>query len=75
MKQYIINEKVISYLFVDLATGEEFIVEITTSRYTDDEYVANKMERIAKKYFEEPDFLEILTEEEADRLGLDTYTE
>lgn len=53
-----------NFYFVDNETGEDFIVEDETleqATYT------------AKKYFEDPQFVEELTDYEAEMSGVDTY--
>ena len=53
-----------NFYFVDNETGEDFIVEDETleqATYT------------AKKYFEDPQFVEELTDYEAEMTGVDTY--
>lgn len=53
-----------NYLFSDNFTGEEFIVQASN--------LVNAR-AIAKEYFKEPYCINILTEEHAEMLGLDTY--
>lgn len=52
------------FLFVDKVSGEEFIVMAKT---------ALEAQEIAEEYFEEPHFLDLLSEYEAELSGLDTY--
>jgi len=53
-----------NYLFSDNYTGEEFIVQAIN---------LNKAKEIAKEYFTDPCCINILSEEHAEMLGLDTY--
>lgn len=53
-----------NFYFVDNETGEDFIVEA--------EILAKAM-YIATAYFEDPQFVEELTDYEAEMLGVDTY--
>ena len=53
-----------TYLFEDSETGEEFFVEATTKE---------EAKEIAETYFEEPQLLIRVSEEFAERMGLDTY--
>ena len=52
------------FLFYDKETGEEFFVEVETL----DDALA-----IANNYFESPCLIDVMTTEEADILGYDTY--
>jgi len=52
------------YLFYDEVTGEEFLVEVDTLKEALD---------IAKRNFEKPKWIDTLTPEEGEILGLDTY--
>ena len=60
------------FLFYDEETGEEFLVEIciTGKRY---EESLKEAESIAYENFNKPIFQEILTVEDGEWLGLDTY--
>lgn len=53
-----------TYLFEDSETGEEFFVEATTEE---------EAKGVAENYFEEPQLLMQVSEEFAERMGLDTY--
>lgn len=73
-----IIEKTYCWLFMDYATGEEFIVQLDVKyNFLEDEKpdIVDKMYEIAQKYFEDVEWLDEITEEEAEALGLDTYTE
>jgi hypothetical protein len=73
-----ITEKTWCWLFMDYETGTEFIVQITKKWNFLEEpepNVTDEMYIIAQTYFEDVEWLDEITEEEADRLGLDTYTE
>ncbi len=66
------------YLFTDLESGEDFIVQVAISWNFLEENDPEPLDaayEIAKKYFNEVDWIKSLTEEEAEALGLDTYTE
>lgn len=58
----------IDYLYTDEATGEDFLVEVRNTDTADDD-----AEEIAWANFESPRLIEIISPEEADWLGLDTY--
>ena len=62
----------IDYRFIDNETGEQFFVELRTDEGTKEELMERAME-IAAEYFEEPEFIEIVTSETAEMLGYDTY--
>lgn len=53
-----------NYWFADMETGEEFIIE---------EITRENAFKIAKEYFKEPHFIETVSDERADAMGLDTY--
>lgn len=62
MKEYI------DFLFEDIETGEEFLVEV--------ENVGNARataKEIAFEYFENPILIRRVSIEEAERMGIDTY--
>ena len=64
------NLKVYNYLYIDEDSGEEFIVE----EYAKSTIEARaKCDKRAKEYFNSPVRKYYLTEEEAERMGLDTY--
>lgn len=56
--------KTATYLFVDRVSGEEFFVEAESW---------TKANKIACIWFEEPHNCGVVTDEEADALGYDTY--
>jgi hypothetical protein len=58
----------IDYLYTDDATGEDFLVEVRATDTADDD-----AEEIAWANFESPRLIEIISVEEAEWLGLDTY--
>ena len=58
--------------FEDEETGEVFFVEIRKEHDTAEEFVAACLE-IAEENFDEPHFLQIVEQEEAEILGYDTY--
>lgn len=65
------------YLFADLESGEEFIVQLTKTwdfLEESEPEPRNEAYKIAQKYFEDVEWIKSLTEEEAEALGLDTYT-
>lgn len=72
-----IIEKTHYWLFLDYATGDEFIVQLDV-KYNfledDEPDILTEMYEIAQKYFEDVEWLDAITEEEAEALGLDTYT-
>ena len=53
-----------TFYFIDEATGEEFFVEADTIR---------EAREIAFQNFEDPTFIRIVSYEEAEDLGFDTY--
>ena len=56
------------FLFVDNATGEEFLVEVHDTQYAQKEAL-----NIAHENFEEPRLICQMSDTEAEWLGLDTY--
>lgn len=58
------NEKLFDYLFEDKETGEQFLVEADS--YTE-------AVKIVRQYFDNYSFLEKMSVEEGEMLGLDTY--
>lgn len=58
----------IDYLYTDDATGEDFLVEVRNTDTADDD-----AEEIAWANFESPRLIEIISAEEAEWMGLDTY--
>jgi len=58
----------IDYLYTDDATGEDFLVEVRNTDTADDD-----ADEIAWANFESPRLIEIISVEEAEWLGLDTY--
>lgn len=57
-------KKMFDFYFTDEVTGEDFLVECDTFR---------EAKIIAYENFEEPHFIEKLTVEQGEALGLDTY--
>lgn len=55
-----------TYWFCDHETGEEFFVEL-------DEYDKFKAAGIAREYFKSPHLIGMVSLEEAEAMGLDTY--
>lgn len=55
-----------TYWFSDNESGEEFFVEIEESN-------TEKAYKIARRYFLQPRLIGIVSEEEAEMMGLDTY--
>ena len=53
-----------TYWFEDMASGEEFFVE---------EITRENAFKIAYQNFKEPHFIDTVTNEEAEMMGLDTY--
>lgn len=58
--------KWITYWFQDDITGEEFFVEIEV-------FNLQKAYEVAHQYFEKPRFIGLVTELQAEIMGLDTY--
>jgi hypothetical protein len=54
----------ITYLFYDSPSGETFCVE---------EKTLDDAKKIANKYFDKPRFIEVISEDEAEAYGYDTY--
>jgi hypothetical protein len=63
------------FLFEDGETGEPFIVDvlIKTEKNKTEKQIQAEAQEIAEEYFEEPTLIRELTEDEAERLGYDTY--
>ncbi|MBO5909119.1 MAG: hypothetical protein J6Q67_04995 [Clostridia bacterium] len=61
-----------NFLFTDEATDEDFIVEVEAMNIHE---AKNQARYVADEYFDEPRLVEQITEEEAECLGIDTYTE
>lgn len=62
----------IDFLFSDNATGEEFLVEVEMDGSTMDELL-DKAQYIADDNFGSATFLEVVSAEDAEMMGLDTY--
>ena len=58
------EEDKMTYWFEDMVSGEEFFVE---------EITRENAFKIAYQYFKEPHFIDTVTNEEAEMMGLDTY--
>lgn len=72
-----IIEKVYYWLFMDCETGDEFIVklEVKYNFLEDDEPdISYLMYEIAKKHYNDVDWLDEIDEKQADALGLEIYT-
>ena len=70
MKEYI------DFLFTDEETGEDFFVELSYDPEAQPNAIKDlypKAQEIAKENFEQPRFLGVYSQEDAERLGLDTY--
>lgn len=55
-----------TYWFQDLESGEEFFVEIQ-------KFNLQSAYQVAHQYFEKPRFIDMVSEEQAEMMGLDTY--
>lgn len=64
--------KYIDFLYADLATGEEFLVELKADGKTIKE-LRGEANIIAEENFEAPTFKGIVSEEQAEMMGIDTY--
>ena len=65
-------DNIYNFLFTDENTGEDFIVEVEASNI----YEARKTAyEVAVAYFDEPKLIDEITADEAECLGIDTYTE
>lgn len=64
--------EIYNFLFTDEATDEDFIIEVEATNIHEARAQASY---IAEANFDEPRFIEEITEEEAEYLGIDTYTE
>lgn len=64
--------EIYNFLFTDNATGEDFIVEVEAMNIHE---AKSQAQFVADEYFDEPKLVEQITEEEAESLGIDTYTE
>ena len=62
----------IDFLFSDNETGEEFLVELEMDGSTMDELL-DKAQDIADDNFGSATFLEVVSAEDAEMMGLDTY--
>ena len=60
--------KWIDFLFYDGVTGEDFLVEVH-----DTPTALEEARKIAKENFEAPALIRVMSDEEAEMLGLDTY--
>ena len=54
-----------TFWFEDYDTGEEFFVEVPTKE---------EAIKIARTYFADPSLIDVIDIEEAEMMGLDTYT-
>lgn len=74
-------QQTVNVLMEDLESGEQFIVELdytwdsVTEGAPASDVIISDARQLASQYFEDPDFVSLITEEEAEALGLDTYTE
>ena len=66
------ENKYIDFLFHDIATGEDFLVELEMDG-SELEDLLVKAQEIADEYFSNAEFQEVVSEEDADMMGLDTY--
>lgn len=64
--------KYIDFLFHDIATGEDFLVELEMDGSELDDLLV-KAQEIADENFSNAEFQEVISEEDADMMGLDTY--
>lgn len=60
------------YLFIDRESGEDFLVEVDVTNLSPRDAFA-EAKRIAKENFDAPSFVEEMSAEEGEMLGLDTY--
>ena len=61
-------KKYIDFLFTDIETSEEFLVEVENTMNARKEAI-----EIAREYFENPILIRRVSVEEAERMGIDTY--
>lgn len=66
------ERKYIDFLFYDVATGEDFLVELEMDGSELDDLLVQAQE-IADENFSNAEFQEVVSEEDAEMMGLDTY--
>lgn len=70
-------EEYLNFWFVDEESGEEFFVELAckkgTLRKNAIQQLLPEAKEIAENYFEAPKLIDVISPEEAERMGLDTY--
>ena len=64
--------KYVDFHYMDLATGEEFLVELKADGKTIKE-LRGEANIIAEENFEAPSFKGVVSETQAEMMGLDTY--
>lgn len=64
--------KYIDFLFYDNATGEDFLVELQMDGSKLEDLLAQAQE-IADENFSDAEFQEVVSEEDAEMMGIDTY--
>ena len=64
--------KYIDFLFHDNATGEDFLVELQMDGSELEDLLAQAQE-IADENFSDAEFQEVVSEEDAEMMGIDTY--
>ena len=64
--------KYIDFLFHDIATGEDFLVELIMDGSELEDLLVQAQE-IADENFSNAEFQEVVSEEDAEMMGLDTY--
>jgi hypothetical protein len=67
------KKEYIDYLFEDVESGEQFLVEICKTETMSDGECFGRAVNIANEYFDDPTFIEEVDPEVAEMLGLDTY--
>lgn len=58
----------VDYLFEDRTSGEQFLVEVIEG-----DGAAEEAHMIAEENFEDPKMIDVISVEEGEALGLDTY--
>ena len=66
------THKYIDFLFHDIATGEDFLVELLMDGSEMDDLLVQAQE-IADENFSNAEFQEVVSEEDAEMMGIDTY--
>jgi hypothetical protein len=66
------ERKYIDFLFHDVATGEDFLVELVMDGSKLEDLLTQAQE-IADENFANAEFQEVVSEEDAEMMGIDTY--